>query len=97
VAYQSYVQAMRLTNSATLDFGSTASMGSDEQSIGVTGAVPGDCVVLGLPDISAAQFGTNFVFHAYCTASGVVRVRWQNLSLVTVDPSPATFKATVLK
>ena len=97
IAYQAWVRGLMLTNSASLDFGSTASMGSSEQTIGVTGASPGDCIVLGLPDLSTAAFGTNFVFNAYCTGSGVVRVRWQNLSAVTVDPAPATFKVTVLK
>lgn len=88
-----YLNALKvLTGSATLNFASTASLGTTDLTITVTGAATGDQVSLGLPATPSA--GT---YTAWVSATNTVKVRFSNHTGATVDPGSATFTAIVFQ
>jgi hypothetical protein len=82
-----------LSATATLDFGSISSNGTETLTITVTGAVAGDSVFLGCP----AGLDAGLVFCASVTAADTVTVRMHNSSGGSVDPASGTFRATVIR
>lgn len=90
-----YQVSLSLSNSATLDFGSTSAGASTDLTITVTGAAVGDYVVLGVPNGSVPNNGG---FFGWVSATDTVTVRYFNNDLTNAkDPASGTFKATVLK
>jgi hypothetical protein len=90
-----YTLAKTLTNTATLDFGSTAAGASTDLTITVTGAASGDCVILGVPSGSMPANGS---YSAWVSAADTVTVRFSNNDLITAyDPASGTFRVSVLK
>jgi len=89
-----YTLAKTLTNTAALNFPSTASGATSDLTITVTGAADGDAVSLGTPNAAVAA-GTNY--SAWASAANTVTVRFSNFSGAAVDPASATFRASVLK
>jgi len=84
---------MQLTTTSTLDFPSIGSHDTANLTVTVTGATPGDAVVLGVPDAAMPNGGT---YMAWVSATDTVTVRFQNAS-TTQDPASGTFRITVLK
>jgi hypothetical protein len=89
-----YTLAKTLTNTATLDFSSTAAQTSSTLTITVTGAVDGDVVYVGVPN--AAQ-NANSDYSAYVSATNTVTVRFSNYSSSSIDPASASFRVSVIK
>jgi hypothetical protein len=87
------VVASILSATATLDFGSIGSNGTETLTITVTGAVAGDSVFLGVP----AGLDAGLIFCASVTAANTVTVRMHNSSGGSVDPASGTFRATVIR
>jgi hypothetical protein len=87
------VVANILSATATLDFPSIGSNGTETLTITVTGAVAGDSVFLGCP----AGLDAGLVFCASVTAANTVTVRMHNSSGGSVDPASGTFRATVIR
>jgi hypothetical protein len=87
------VVANILSATATLDFGSIGSNGTETLTITVTGAVAGDSVFLGVP----AGLDAGLVFCASVTAANTVTVRMHNSSGGSIDPASGTFRATVIR
>jgi hypothetical protein len=87
------VVANILSATATLDFPSIGSNGTETLTITVTGAVAGDSVFLGCP----AGLDAGLVFCASVTAADTVTVRMHNSSGGSIDPASATFRATVIR
>jgi hypothetical protein len=87
------VVANILSATATLDFPSIGSNGTETLTITVTGAVAGDSVFLGCP----AGLDAGLVFCASVTAADTVTVRMHNSSGGSVDPASGTFRATVIR
>jgi hypothetical protein len=82
-----------LSATATLDFPSIGSNGTETLTITVTGAVAGDSVFLGCP----AGLDAGLIFCASVTAADTVTVRMHNSSGGSIDPASATFRATVIR
>lgn len=83
-----------ITNTATLDFGSTAAGAVSDLTITVTGAAVGDAVLVGAPAAGPTVGG----YIGWVSATNTVTIRYFNNGLVSaVDPASATFRATVLK
>lgn len=85
-----------LTATGALDFPSTAAGVSSDLTIALTGAVLGDCVILGTPNDSIiAAHGT---YSAWVSATDTVTVRFSNNDLTTArDPASGTFRVALLK
>jgi hypothetical protein len=89
-----YTLAKTLTNTATLDFASTAAGSSSDLTITVTGAADGDPVAVGVPN---GSISSNTAFHAWVSSSNTVTVRFMNATGSAVDPASGTFRVSVLK
>lgn len=89
-----YTLAKTLTNTATLDFGSTAAQGASDLTITVTGAASGDAVTVGAPSGSVPSNGT---FFGWVSAANTVTVRYANNSSGALDPASGTFRVSVIK
>lgn len=83
-----------LSGSATLDFPAIADRAcSSDMVFSVPGASPGDTVAPGWPGtLPWSLFGTMFV-----SGLDTVSARLCNLSGITVDPAPATYRATIIR
>lgn len=82
-----------LTNTATLDFGSTAAGAVTDLTVTVTGAALGDVVGLGVPHGSTVASGS---FSAWVSTTSTVTVRYSNNDLTTArDPASGTFRVMV--
>lgn len=80
--------------SASLDFPSTATLANSDLPIAVTGVTSNGCsVVLGVP-WEAASGGGSFT---HFVSNNAVFVRFSNNTALSIDPTPATFTAIVLK
>jgi hypothetical protein len=88
------LEPIALSNSATLDFGSTSAQSSADLTITVTGAADGDVVSLGVPN---ASVNANTNYTAWVSAANTVTVRFNNYSSGAVDPASGTFKVKVFK
>lgn len=89
-----YTFAKTLTNTATLDFASTAAQSSSDLTITVTGAALNDAVSVGAPNGSVLS---NSSFSAWVSATNTVTVRFNNYSSGAQDPSSGTFRVSVVK
>lgn len=89
-----YILAKTLTNTATLDFPSTAGGASSDLTVTVTGAAVGDCVTVGAPTAAVPTDGS---FSAWVSAADTVTVRYANNSAIAVDPGSGTFRVSVIK
>lgn len=83
-----------LSGSATLDFPSTPAQTSSELTISVPGASEGDVVSLGISNSAAV---TNGVYSARVSATDTVTVKFNNYSILAIDPPSGTFKVKVFK
>lgn len=89
------ILAGTLTNTGTLDFGSTVAGASTDLTLTVTGAADGDAVSIGVPNGSTLSNG---IFTAWVSAANTVTLRFSNNSLAaTLDPASGTFRASVIK
>lgn len=89
-----YTIAKTLTNTATLDFTSTAAQSGSELTITVTGAADGDAVSLGVPNASTL---TNSSYSAWVSASNTITIRYNNYSTASQDPLSGTFRVSIIK
>jgi hypothetical protein len=89
-----YMIPKMLSNSATLDFPSTAAQTHSDLTITVTGAALNDEVLLGVPNGSV---NNDSCFTAFVSATDTVTVRFNNYSAGAIDPASGTFKVSVIK
>lgn len=82
------------SETAVLNFPSTAAGTSSDLTITVTGAADGNPVSLGVPNASTLANGS---FSAWVSAADTVTIRFANNSSGALDPASGTFRATVLK
>lgn len=82
------------SGSATLDFGSTSSLGVTTLTITVTGAADGDIVDIGVPN---AAFTAGLVFTGRVSTSNTVSIQCYNSTGSSIDPASGTFKVQVFK
>lgn len=93
-----YTLAKTLTNTATLDFGSTAAGSTTDLTITVTGAADGDVVDLGVPNGSEPAGTNEYNWRAWVSSANTITVRFLNMNTVTaIDPASGTFRVAVLK
>jgi hypothetical protein len=84
--------ASTLTNTATLDFPSTAAGSVSDLTVTVTGAADGDIVQIGVPNAAVSATGSYF---AWVSATNTVTIRLKTEA--TEDPASASFKVWVIK
>jgi hypothetical protein len=84
--------ASTLTNTATLDFPSTAAGTVSDLTVTVTGAADGDMVQIGVPNAAVSATGSYF---AWVSATNTVTIRLKTEA--TEDPASASFKVWVIK
>ena len=89
-----YTLAKTLTNTATLNFPSTATQNLSDLTIAVTGAADGDAVSIGVPAIAV---NAKSFYSAWVSAANTVTVRFNNLSSAAIDPVSGTFRVSVIK
>jgi lysophospholipase L1-like esterase len=90
-----YTIAKTLTNTATLDFGSTAVGAATDLTVTVTGAASGDVCMVGAPNGSVPNNGA---FSCWVSAADTVTVRFINPDQTNAkDPSSGTFRVSVIK
>lgn len=80
-----------VSNTATLDFGSTASGACSELTITVAGAVANDTVTLGPP----AAIEAGLTWSGFVSAADTVTVRVCNPTGGAIDPASATWRADI--
>jgi len=84
-----------LVQSGTLDFPNTTAGLSSDLTMTVTGAVLGDCVLVGPADASVSSNGC---YMGWVSATNTVSVRYLNNSLLAgVNPTSGVFKILVFK
>jgi hypothetical protein len=83
-----------LSNTATLDFPSTAAQTSSDLTITVTGAAVGDAVSIGVPNGSITADTTWF---GWVSATNTVTIRHLNSGTLPSDPASGSFRAVVHK
>ena len=86
--------ATRLTNTATLDFGSVSAQSFADLTITVTGAATGDAVALGTP---TTAIPAGIAYTAWVSATDTVTVRSHNYTSGPLDPASGTFRATIIR
>ena len=89
-----YTLAKTLTATSTLNFPNTASQGTADLAITVTGAADGDAVSLGIPN---AAINANSLYTAWVSAANTVTIRFTNDATGSIDPASAVFRTTVIK
>lgn len=90
-----YILAKTLTNTATLDYGSIASLATETLTITVTGAAIGDVVSIGIDNASKSA---GLIFgQAWVSATNTVSIEAYNSTLSPIDPASGVFRATVIK
>ncbi len=80
-----------VSNTATLDFGSTASGACSELTIAVSGAAANDTVTLGAP----AAIEAGLTWSGFVSAADTVTVRVCNPTGGAIDPASATWRADI--
>lgn len=81
-----------LSASATLDFPSVASLGTQVLTITVTGAADGNVSFIGVPNGSMTA---GLVFTSWVSATNTVSIQVYNSTLGAIDPASGTFRASV--
>lgn len=89
-----YTLAKTLTATATLDFGSIATLSYEDLTMTLTGAADGDCIALGVPNVSMSA---GIHYEAWVSAADTVTVRAFNPTAGAVDPASGTFRASIIK
>ena len=89
-----YAIAKTLTNTATLDFPSVASLGQQTLTITVTGASSGDVLNIGIP---AGSMTAGLVFTYWVSGTNTVSIQCYNSTLGAIDPASGTFRASIIK
>lgn len=84
-----------ISATATLNFPSINAYYCSDLTITVTGAVSGDCVSLGVPNVSVPSVYATFT--AWVSANDTVTVRYYNGDGVASNPASGTFKVMVMK
>ena len=84
----------RLTNTATLDFGSVSAQSFADLTITVTGAATGDAVALGTPTEAVTA---GIAYTAWVSATNTVTVRAHNYTAGPLDPASGVFRATIIR
>ena len=82
-----------IKNSATIDFSSTLAASSTDVTVTVTGAAVGDVVTVGTP----ASPDANSCFTGWVSATNTVTVRFNNYSVLPIDPASGTYNVIVTK
>lgn len=77
---------------ASLNFGSIATLEQADLTITVAGAAVGDYVTLALPAAPTA----GIVFNAFVSAANTVTVRATNITAGAVDPAAGTYGVLVI-
>jgi len=88
------IAANNLEATATLNFGSTATLACTDLTVTLTGAVLGDIVSLGIPHVSMPAGGS---YSAWVSAANTVTVRYCNNTAGSLDPASGTFKVSIVK
>lgn len=88
-----YIEAKRVTATASLNFPSIAAGTVSVLTITVTGAATGDSVALGPP----SGLESNLIAFGRVSAADTVTVRLYNPTGSAIDPAAATWRATVFK
>jgi hypothetical protein len=86
-----------ISNTAALDFPSTAAGTCEALTITLTGAAVGDAVILGVDNASIP--GVNYIYPtAWVSATNTVTVKGCNIQTVSaLDPASGTFKVAIFK
>jgi len=87
-------ETVSLSTSAVLDFPATGPGTSSELTVSLIGAVDGDVVVLGVPNVSS---NTNSCYTARVSSANTITVKFNNYSVASINPTSGTFKIKVLK
>jgi hypothetical protein len=82
----------KLSNTGTLNFGSTAAQTSADLTITVTGAVVGQSAKV-VPPLASMQ--ANTLYSAHVSAADTVTVRFHNYSAGAIDPASGSFLVIV--
>jgi hypothetical protein len=80
-----------LSATASLDFANQAAIGCNDLTITVTGAAVGDETSIGVPNGSVVNATATFT--GWVSATNTVTIRY--CQLISGDPAPGTFRATV--
>jgi hypothetical protein len=95
IAYSPRAYIPIYSNTATLNFPSTAAGASSDLTITITGAALNDVVIVGVPNGSTVATGC---FTGWVSASNTVTVRFSNTDVLSaLDPASGTFRATIIK
>lgn len=84
-----------LRNSASLTFGATTAGTNTDNTIGLNGAVEGDCVYLGIDSAAIPAAACGYI--AWVSSPNTVTVRFFNASGTTQTPGTGTFTVTIIK
>jgi hypothetical protein len=79
-----------VTATATVDFASMVDGGCNDQTMTLAGAAVGNSIALGRP--AASEAGLHVI--GFISATNTVTLRACNWSGATLDPAPATYRAT---
>lgn len=83
------------TATAAVDFASTGDGATNDQTITVTGAAPGDLVLLGIPN--NAQPAGSAWYQAWVSANDTVTIRFYNETGAAADPADGNFSVMVMR
>ena len=86
--------AKLLSNTATLDFPSVASLGTQTLTITVTGAADSDVVSISIPNGSMTA---GLVWTQWVSAANTVSIQCYNSTIGAIDPASGSFNAKVFK
>lgn len=89
-----YYVTRSLMQTIVMDFPSTAPQTGSDLVVGVTGAVPGDVVQVGIP-LSAVT--NNSSYTAWVSGTDQVTIRYNNYSALAQDPLAGTFRVSLIK
>ena len=89
-----------ISSTYTLDFPSTAALTSTDLTVGFSGVITNDTVMLGIPSaaINSGSGCDNCLFSAWVVSNGAISIRLLNNHTVTAaDPSNGTYRITVIR
>lgn len=92
IAVNNLIGLRVFTATETLDFGSIASLASEDLTVTVTNAAINDSVSLGLPTPTAG-----IVFQGFVSAVDTVTIRATNITGGAINPASAIYKIIVFK
>jgi len=86
-------ETVRISATASLDFPSTATGAVSDLTLALSGAVLGDAVCIGVPNVSVAG---STMYSGWVSASNTVTIRFLNVGSAQ-DPAAGTFRATIVR